>query len=311
MKLKSLIQSKGERAVKTILESRLAKTPFQVAPKVRLASSIEWEPEQNGSLKEPVRLFNYFTRAELDFLIFSRDSGLPFLAVEFDSRYHETDAKARERDILKNRICSMAGLPLLRVRNQEIQPLFTRDSFLSYLVDVILRYKTADERKGYSPYDEIRRHDLTDIRMLRDLLAKKHHMIPSDGAVRTPTAKFAYEFHPGGADYASSETDAIYEGQIVLSRLSPSLTPKKWPVVRRISKKLRLRTSYRTTTAPRPPLPKGIFDPSAEAYLKWLETDPWYRPDLPGVNWLYMAWNILEALCLKQLLVDADSGELL
>jgi hypothetical protein len=160
MKLKSLIQSKGERFVKTVLETRLAKTPFQLAPKVRLASCIEWEPEQSGSPKELTRLFNYFTRAELDFLIFYRDSGFPFLAVEFDSRYHETDAKARERDILKNQICSKGGLPLLRVRYEEIQPLFTHDSFLSYLANVILRYKTTDERKEYSPYDEIRRHDL-------------------------------------------------------------------------------------------------------------------------------------------------------
>jgi len=48
MKLKNLIQSKEEGLVKTILERRLAKTPFQVAPKVRLASSMEWEPQKNG-----------------------------------------------------------------------------------------------------------------------------------------------------------------------------------------------------------------------------------------------------------------------
>jgi hypothetical protein len=97
MKLKSLIQSKGEKSVKTILEYRVAKTPFQVAPKVRLASSMKWEPQKNGSPQEATRLFNYFTRAELDFLIFCRDSGLPILAVEFDGRYHERLMRRHEK----------------------------------------------------------------------------------------------------------------------------------------------------------------------------------------------------------------------
>ncbi len=299
MKLKSLIQSKGESLVKTILERRLAKTPFQVAPKVRLASSIEWEPEEKGSPKESVRLFNYFTRAELDFLIFYRSSGLPFLAIEFDSRYHDTDAKARERDILKNRICSIAGLPLLRVRYQEIQPLFTRESFLSYLVNVILRYKTADERRGYSPYDEIRRHDLGDVQRLRDQLAKNHCMIPSDRAAETPTAKFAYEFGPLG--HTSSETDSKYKSELVVRRVNRFPTPKEWPVAHRISKELMLRTHYRMIAEPRPPDSSDL-----EAYVKWLEKKPLYHPDLPGVRWLYVAWNILEGLCLKQLLLDAE-----
>ncbi len=265
MKLKSLIQSKGESLVKIILEHRLARTPFQVTPKVGLASSIEWEPEEKGSPKESVRLFNYFTRAELDFVIFYRSSGVPFLAVEFDGRYHETDAKARERDILKNRICSMAGLPLLRVRYQEIQPLFTGDSFLSYIVEIVLRYKRAHEARGYSPCDEIRRHDLAEVQRLRNQLAKKYSMFSSELAAKTPRARFAYEFGPPGADYASSETDARYKSSLVLYRVSGSLPPKKWPAVHRISKELMLRTGYKTTTEPRP------IEPDWEAWAKWLE----------------------------------------
>ena len=304
MKLKSLIQSKGESRVKTILEHRLARTPFQVAPKVRLASSIKWEPEEKGSPTESVRLFNYFTRAELDFVIFFRSSGFPFLAIEFDGRYHETDTKARERDILKNRICSMAGLPLLRVRHQEIQPLFTSgSSFLSYIVEIVRRYKMTDEARGYSPYHEIQRHDLAEIQRLRDKLAKKYSMFSSELAAKTPRARFAYEFGPPGADYASSETDVRFKSSLVLHRMSGSLPPKKWPAVHCISKELMLRTGYKTTAERRP------IEPDLEAWAKWLEKKPFYS-NIPGVHWLYVAWNILEAICLKQLLIDAEEGKL-
>jgi hypothetical protein len=101
------------------------------------------------------------------------------------------------------------------VRYQEIERLFTRDSFLSYVVEVVLWYKTVDERKGYSPYDEIRRHDLGDIQRLRDQLAKKHYMIPSDRAAETSTAKFAYSFNLGAADHASTETDTKHESHLI------------------------------------------------------------------------------------------------
>jgi Protein of unknown function (DUF2726) len=297
MKLKALTQSKGERNVKTILEDRLANTRFQVSKEVRLGSVIGREPTEERLSAE---LFDYLTRAGLDFLIFYRDPPhLPFLAVEFDGPHHDTDSKARKRDLLKNRLCQLAGLPLLRVRYPEIEPLFTRDSFLSYIVEVILRYKTTDERKGYSPYDEIRRHDLGDVQRLRDQLAKNHRMIPSDRAAETPTARFAYEFGPPG--HTSSETDSKYKSELVVRRVNRFLTPKQWPVAHRISKELALRTHYRTTAEPRPPDSSDL-----EAYVKWLEKKPLYHPDLPGVRWLYVAWNILEGLCLKQLLLDAE-----
>jgi hypothetical protein len=86
MKLKGLTQSRGERNVKTILEGRLAATPFQVYKEVRLGSAIGREP---GDTRLPDELFDYLTRAGLDFLIFYRDPPhLPFLAVEFDGPHH-------------------------------------------------------------------------------------------------------------------------------------------------------------------------------------------------------------------------------
>ena len=73
----------------------------------------------------------------------------------------------------------------------------------------------------------------------------------------------------------------------------------------RISKELTLRTHYRTLAEPRPPDGSDL-----EAYVKWLEKGLLYT-NLPGVRWLYVAWNILEGLCLKQLLADAEERKLL
>jgi hypothetical protein len=201
----------------------------------------------------------------------------------------------------------MAGLPLLRVRYRDVEPLFKRDTFLSNVIDVVLRYQNSLECPEYSKtYGEIARHDLPDIQRLRDRLARRHRigcLHPTDGS------EFVYQFNLGTSDYGSSETDEIHEGHMVLLRVAASVPAEEWPVAHRISKVLSLTTHYRTTEEPRPAWPKDGFDlASMQAYVKWLETDPWYFPDVPGVNWFYVAWNVPEALCVKQLLADADRG---
>jgi hypothetical protein len=83
--------------------------------------------------------------------------------------------------------------------------------------------------------------------------------------------------------------------------VNPFLTADEWPLAHRISKELTLRIQYRTTGEPRPP-----DSSDQKVHVKWLEKKPLYHPYIPGVNWLYVAWNILEGLCLKQLLSDAE-----
>ena len=107
MKLKAVSRFSGERTVKAILEERLEKTPLQVWGKVRLSSIIG--PDADERL--PDDLFQYFTRAELDYLIFERSApNIPVLAVEFDGPQHASDPQVAERDRLKNRLCRMCGI---------------------------------------------------------------------------------------------------------------------------------------------------------------------------------------------------------
>lgn len=51
----------------------------------------------------------------LDFLIFNRISKKPVLAIEVDGyKYHKTGTKQAERDVMKNRIMELYGIPLVR-----------------------------------------------------------------------------------------------------------------------------------------------------------------------------------------------------
>lgn len=102
-----------EPEVHTILLRQLAPMGFRVYPKVRLADAIGKDDGERLTSRE----FDYFTRAHLDFLVVEKE--LPIFGVEFDGPCHR-DVEAVERDVMKNRLCKSADLPLLRITSVEI-----------------------------------------------------------------------------------------------------------------------------------------------------------------------------------------------
>jgi hypothetical protein len=102
-----------EPQVFTILQRQLVKKGYRVCPKVRLSDAIGKDDGERLAERE----FDYFTRAHLDFLVVK--DFLPVFAVEFDGAGHNAP-NAAKRDVLKNRLCKAAGLPLLRVTSREI-----------------------------------------------------------------------------------------------------------------------------------------------------------------------------------------------
>lgn len=104
-----------EPEVNTILQRQLAKEGYRILPKVRLSDAIA--KDHNDHLSE--REFSYFTRAHLDFLV--TRNHMPVFAVEFDGAHHFVDERTMENDVIKNRLCKQAGLPLLRVTSSEIE----------------------------------------------------------------------------------------------------------------------------------------------------------------------------------------------
>jgi len=116
-----------EPEVHTILLRRLSRSGYRVYPKVRLADAINKDEGERLLDRE----FDYLTKAHLDFLVINDE--LPIFAVEFDGLGHLHDPKAIERDVLKNRLCKAASLPLLRVTSTEIT-----DSDSATLLDYML-----------------------------------------------------------------------------------------------------------------------------------------------------------------------------
>lgn len=102
-----------EPEVHSILLRSLAAHGFQVFPKIRLADAIGKDAGEYLQSRD----FDYFTKAHFDFVV-TKDL-LPQFAVEFDGPTHESP-EAVERDVLKNRLCREANLPLLRIASAEL-----------------------------------------------------------------------------------------------------------------------------------------------------------------------------------------------
>ena len=69
---------------------------------------------KNLSDEEKQYALNDFTH--IDFLIYNKITKLPILAIEVDGyKYHKKGTKQAERDLLKNHILEICGLPLLRL----------------------------------------------------------------------------------------------------------------------------------------------------------------------------------------------------
>jgi hypothetical protein len=131
-----------ESAVHTILLRQLATKGCRVFPKVRLDDAIA----KDGYL-EP-REFQYFRSAHFDFLVLDQHY-MPVFAVEFDGAGHQ-EPYAIERDVIKNRICNRANLPLLRVTGAEI----SEADQLTVLDYMLMRY-IAWQEEGCESAQEI------------------------------------------------------------------------------------------------------------------------------------------------------------
>lgn len=109
---KKPIMHNGESKVDSILSRHLSKEGFRILPKIRVQDAIEKDKWL------PPREFEYYTRSHFDFLV-TKDNN-PIFAVEFDGEHHFIDDRRVENDIIKNRLCKEANLPLLRITSSEV-----------------------------------------------------------------------------------------------------------------------------------------------------------------------------------------------
>ncbi len=99
----------SEQRVLRIADGVLGAPNYRVFSKPRLADVLK--PEVN-ELSYPEKRFS--SQAHFDFVVVDGKSTIPLFALEFDGPYHK-DVGQKLRDIRKNRLCSLARFPLLRV----------------------------------------------------------------------------------------------------------------------------------------------------------------------------------------------------
>lgn len=105
-----------ESAVDRMLAKYADENGYRISLKMRLRDVIEIDDLPLGAKER-----NFAFTSHLDFVAFDAETHLPVLAVEYDGPQHLTDHRQIERDRIKDKLCEVAELPLLRIDN-----LFTR-----------------------------------------------------------------------------------------------------------------------------------------------------------------------------------------
>ena len=122
---------------------------LSVYPKVRVADVVPLD--RLGVVGE---MKTYGLQSHFDFVV-CRDQWEPDYAVEFDGRYHSTAAQMA-RDAKKDRLCTLAGFPILRINSNYLTPAFGPMPLLSWVMDVyeLQRGFEGQQARGAIPLDE-------------------------------------------------------------------------------------------------------------------------------------------------------------
>lgn len=97
---------------------------LQAYPNVPLRNFIDIEKLEE---RLPVRVRNYAWSAQADVLLCTRDED-PVAGIELDSIHHDCE-EAKERDELKNKLFQLAGLPLVRIRADDVKAVRAEDFY--------------------------------------------------------------------------------------------------------------------------------------------------------------------------------------
>lgn len=100
------ITNASERVAKRILGGTLAKTGWAFVMKIRLQDVLDLKVSDNE--------WSMYTTGHFDFVVCHSSDDVPVFAIEIDGLSHQSP-KQVGLDIIKNRLCAAAGLPLLRL----------------------------------------------------------------------------------------------------------------------------------------------------------------------------------------------------
>lgn len=128
----------SEYLTEQVLLKALEGTGYRVHAPLPLHRVVQREP---GEII-PQRDKKYLQTSELDFVVYNPES-YPEFAVEFDGPIHQ-EAEQRRKDVRKNRICEMAGLPLVRITDIHLEE-YEKCSLLEYMIRRFVAWKAEED----------------------------------------------------------------------------------------------------------------------------------------------------------------------
>src|SRR5260370_11392963 len=131
--LRRLLVNRYEEYTHTALEQAVGNEGGRVSPKVRLADIVNLDAICDSHGLTPSE-FHTALQMSFDFLV-TDDESAPLFAVEFDGpRHHDPDVARRDR--LKNRLCEKAGLQLLRIESEYLEPVGRFPTMVQWLPEL-------------------------------------------------------------------------------------------------------------------------------------------------------------------------------
>jgi len=103
----------GERMIFNKLQIFLGDMSLIVYPKVPIKDVL------SINLKLDSKLKNYYFTSHMDFVIYEKETLQPLCSIEYDGKEHRKDAESKERDIMKDKLCSYANFHLFRIASND------------------------------------------------------------------------------------------------------------------------------------------------------------------------------------------------
>jgi len=152
--LRRLLVTRYEEYTHTALEQAVANEGGRINPKVRLADIVNLDAIRNQNSLTSSELSSAL-RMSFDFLVTDENS-VPLFAVEYDGPQHRSDPEVVRRDRLKNRLCEEAGLQLLRIESEYLEPVGRFSTMVQWLAELRLLEVKFDEAQasGQIPINE-------------------------------------------------------------------------------------------------------------------------------------------------------------
>jgi Protein of unknown function (DUF2726) len=152
------ITNASEHSTFRAIEAAIMGTEYRVFPKLPIHEVLD--VASLPDLSKPLR--NTLNTSHFDFVVVGPDH-MPKYAVEFDGPHHFEYRNTRSSDIRKNKLCAIAGFPLLRVTDVELETL-DDVSILEFMTHRMVAWEDRypalraemDERISFLSADELR-----------------------------------------------------------------------------------------------------------------------------------------------------------